>query len=257
MSVTQTLANKSAFSLVAINEAGGIALLAALGVKVGAGTGSPNGVITAEKGSLFLDVSVPKLYMNTDGATAWLQQMGITHFYAAVAAAAAADSVHAGITDAGDGTDSTVTTGITNPDVPRNITATSDDVSGDNADIKAVQVIITGTNWDDEVITETLPIFTVNSSDLVAGSKAFKTVTSIFVPAMDTPYDALVTVGYGDILGLPVSAAHISCIDAFLDDTLEGTAATIVASATAIESCTIDLNSSLDGSDVDAYLITP
>ena len=174
---------------------------------------------------------------------------------AAEAATADIDAVHAAITDAGDGTATTVTTGFTDPPCPRNITATSDDATGDNADIKAVQVIVTGTNILDEVITETLPVFTVNSSDTVAGAKAFKTLTQAVIPAMDTPYDATVSIGFGDILGLPYERDEIPLIDCFLDSVLEGTAATITAHITNIESNTIDLDSALDGSKVDAYLV--
>jgi len=174
---------------------------------------------------------------------------------AAEAATADIDAVHAAITDAGDGTASTVTTDFTDPPCPRNITATSDDVTGDNADIKAVQVIVTGTNILDEVITETLPVFTVNSSDTVAGTKAFKTVTQVVIPAMDTPYDATVSIGFGDILGLPYERGVLACIAAYLDATLESTAATVASHSTNIEANTLDLNSALNGSAVDAFVV--
>lgn len=36
-----------------------------------AGTASPNGVVTALKGSLFFEKTTPKLYQNTNGGTAW------------------------------------------------------------------------------------------------------------------------------------------------------------------------------------------
>ena len=48
---------------------------------------------------------------------------------------------------------------------------------------------------------------------------------------------------------------EIPCIAAFLNSALEGTAAAITASATAIESNTIDLDSALNGTKVDAYLV--
>jgi len=174
---------------------------------------------------------------------------------AAEAATADIDGVLAAQTDLGTGGARTVTTGFTDPPCPRNITATVDDVTGDDADIKAVQVVVTGTNMLDEEITETLPAFTLNTAGSVAGSKAFKTVTQVVIPAGDTPYDVTTAIGFGDILGLPYAEEEIPCIAAYLNSALEGTAATITASATAIESNTIDLNSALNGTKVDAYLV--
>jgi hypothetical protein len=170
-------------------------------------------------------------------------------FAAADAVAASTTGVHAAVTD--DGTQQTITTGITDPAIPRNITATA---GGTAADIKAIQVVITGTNINDEVITETLPAFTENTAGSVTGSKAFKTVTQIVIPAHDGT-GATTSIGWGDKLGLSYIRAHIPCIATYLDNTLEGTAATIAASATAIESNTIDLNSALDGTVVDTYLV--
>ena len=146
-----------------------------------------------------------------------------------------------------------VTTNITSPYVPRNMTATA---GGTAADIKAVQVAFTGTNFADEVITEDLPAFTVNTAGIVTGSKAFKTVTQISVPAMDGT-GATVTIGWGDKLGLPYKLAHNTVIPGmtYLNNTVEATDPTVAVSATAIESNTIDLNSALDGTVVDAYLI--
>ena len=37
----------------------------------GIGTGDPNGEVTAPKGSLFIDLGNPLLYMNTDASTTW------------------------------------------------------------------------------------------------------------------------------------------------------------------------------------------
>lgn len=145
----------------------------------------------------------------------------------------------------------TVTTEITDPSVPRNITATAGGTSGD---IGAIQVIITGTNYQDEEITETLPVFTVNTPGTVAGSKAFKTVTSIEIPAHDGT-GATTAIGFGEKLGLPFKLAHNTVLAAFLDNTLEGTAPTVAVSSSALESNTVDLNSALDSKVVDVYLI--
>jgi len=160
-----------------------------------------------------------------------------------------ADGVHAAF--AATTSAQTITTSISNPVYPRNITATS---AGTAGDIAAVSAIITGTDMADEVITETLPVFTVNSGSKVEGSKAFKTVTSIYVPAMDGT-GATIAVGWGDIFGLPFTKAVHKCLGTWFEDVLEGTEATFTASATILSNNTIDLNSTPDGSRIDCYLI--
>ncbi len=166
------------------------------------------------------------------------------------AVAADADGVHASI-NASAAEVTEVTTEITNPAVPRNITAT---VGGTAGSIKAVQVTITGTNFADEEITEDLPAFTADTAGIVTGSKAFKTVTGISIPAMDGA-GVTVTIGWGDKLGLPYLLSHNTVLFAFLNNVKEGTAPTVAVSATEVESNTIDLNSALDGHVVDAYLL--
>lgn len=168
---------------------------------------------------------------------------------AAEAVAASATGVHAAVTDTG--VAQTVTTGITNPGVPRNISATSGGVAGD---IKDVQVIITGTDMEDAVITETLPVFTENSATTVVGSKAFKTVTSIYLPVHDGT-GATVSIGWGDKIGLPFKKAVHFSLGEFLNNVKESTAATFAASATVLSSNTMDLHSALNGTAVDAFLV--
>lgn len=143
------------------------------------------------------------------------------------------------------------TTGFTQPACAKNITATAGGTAGD---IKAVQVAIEGTNMNDEAITESLPAFTVDTAGTVVGNKAFKTITKVTVPAMDGN-GATVSIGHGEKLGLPYKLAHNTNLFAFLNNTKEGTAPTIAVSATALESNTIDLNSALNGSIVDAYFL--
>jgi len=159
------------------------------------------------------------------------------------------DAVHAAIVD--DGTEQTITTAITKPDVTRVITATA---GGTGTDIGAIQVTINGTNDADEVIQEVLPVFTVDTPGTVVGFKAFKTVASIVVPAHDG-LAATTAIGIGDILGIPFKLDHDTVLKTYLDNVLEGTAPTVTTSSTVLESNTIDLNTALDGSDVDVYLI--
>lgn len=175
----------------------------------------------------------------------------IAHFEVSATNAVAADTdgIHAAITDTGEKQE--ITTEITNPAIPRNITATA---GGTAADIGAIEIVVEGTNSNGDAITETLPAFTVNTAGSVTGSKAFKTVTKITVPAHDDT-GATTAIGFGSKLGLPFKLAHNTCEMAFLDNTKESIAPTVAVSSTALESNTITLNSSLAGKVVDAYFL--
>ena len=168
---------------------------------------------------------------------------------AASATVASTTGIHAAVADTG--SDQTVTTGITQPSVPRNITATA---GGTSADVKAIQVVITGTNYAGETITETLPAFTVNTTGTVTGSKAFKTVTSILIPAHDGT-GATTAIGFGEKLGLPDKLPTNTVLLASLGGTKEGTAPTVTTSTTALESNTVDLNSALNSSEVAIFYL--
>lgn len=170
---------------------------------------------------------------------------------AAEAATADTDAVLAAVTDTG--SQQVITTGLTAPPCARNITATA---GGTATDIKAVQVIVEGTNIAGESITETLPAFTENTAGSVVGNKAFKTVTSVTIPAHDGT-GATTAIGFGDKLGLPYELARNTVLNAYLGNTKEGTDPTVAVSASAIESNTVDLNSALNGSAVDVYLLIP
>lgn len=168
---------------------------------------------------------------------------------AAEAATASTTGVHAAVTDTG--VQVVVTTGITNPPYPRNITATA---GGTAADVKAITVTIAGTNINGESITEVLPAFTVNTTGDVVGSKAFKTVTSITIPAHDG-VGATTAIGFGDKIGLPDKLPHNTVLYAFLTNVKEGTAPTVATSASALESNTCDPNSALNGTAFDVYYL--
>lgn len=169
---------------------------------------------------------------------------------AAEAAAASTTAVHAAGNTYGTGP-VTVSTGITNPPFPRNLTATS---GGTAADIKAGSVVVTGTNYKNEVIEETLPTFTVDSATTVVGNYAFKTVTSYIVPDMDGDA-ASVAIGFGDKIGLPFMLDNNTVLFATLAGAREGTAPAVVADPDEIHKNTVDLSSALNGTAVDIYLI--
>lgn len=145
----------------------------------------------------------------------------------------------------------TVATGFTQPGCSKNLTLTA---GGTNTDVKAVQVIINGTNYNDEVINEVMPAFTVDTLGIVTGLKAFKTVTSVVVPAMDGN-GVTISVGVGEVLGLPYLLPRNTIRDVFLNNVKEATAATVTTSATVLCSNTVKLNSTLNGTAVDIYVM--
>ncbi len=163
---------------------------------------------------------------------------------AAAVALGTAAMAHAAVTDTG--VPQTVTTGFTQPSTPRNVTAT---FGGTATDIKAIAVVVHGTNFDDEVISETLPVATENTAGIVTGNKAFKTITSVVIPAHDGT-GATTSIGYGTKLGLPAKLKRNTVLAAFLNGVRETTAPTVAFSATVLESNTVILNSALNGSDV-------
>lgn len=95
----------------------------------------------------------------------------------------------------------TVTTGITNPDFPRNLT-----VKGNDANVTG-NVVINGTDILNAVLTETIAL---SGASAVVGTKAFKTITSIVLPAYNTAGTENVSVGVGVKLGFPVRLYNIN-----------------------------------------------
>jgi hypothetical protein len=141
----------------------------------------------------------------------------------------------------------TITTAITNPDVPRTLSVTGV-AAGDPAAGGAGAVLITGTDIADEVITETI---TAVAGQTVAGTKAFKTVASILFPIGTGTISVSVT----DVLGLPACLPFNTVLYAYLNEAREGTAPTVTVSSTVVALNTVDLNSALDGSAVDVVFL--
>ncbi len=125
----------------------------------------------------------------------------LAHYQQAPAATGAA-TVHAAITLPDSGT-LDVTTGITNPDVPRTLT-----ITGNQAGITG-DVVIEGTDAAGNAITDTIA---ASGTSTVEGVRAFKTVTSITVPAKTNPTGDSVTVGTGKKLGLPHKVYNAACL---------------------------------------------
>lgn len=153
-------------------------------------------------------------------------------------------AVRAAVTD--NGAEQVITSSITNPPTPRNVTATA---GGTAAHIKAIQVIVAGTNAEGAAISETLPAFTVDTAGTVVGSKAFATVTSITIPAHDGT-GATTAVGLGAKLGLGERLSLDTVVAAHLNGVREATRPTVAVSSSALESNTVTLNSALAGTAV-------
>lgn len=146
----------------------------------------------------------------------------------------------------------TVTSFLAQPDVCRAISVTP---GGTTADVPAGDIVVTGTNFFGDTITENLTL-TANQSTIASGSKAFCSVTSIVFPIQDGT-DATYDFGVLDKLGLK------RCIDdagsvawASLAGAFETTDPTVVADADEIEKNTIDINGTLDGTkNVKVYFV--
>jgi hypothetical protein len=186
--------------------------------------------------------------IETDGKLVEVDRAFVGHIFYPAVPLGATTAVKTAVTDTG--AQQVITTGLTSPTIPRNITATA---GGTATDIKAIQVIVEGTNVNGDVITETLPAFTVNTAGTVVGNKAFMTVTKITIPAHDGT-GATTAIGTGAKLAIPFKLAHNTVIRAVFDNTVEATAPTVAVSATEVESNTFTLNTALNAKDVDVYL---
>lgn len=110
-------------------------------------------------------------------------------------------------------------------------------------------MVITGTNIDDEAITETVAL---NSDTPVTSTKAFKTVTVIGLPIKVG--SETIDVGWGDKIGIPFKLGTVRpAVEATVNGVIETTAPTLTASATDLSLNNIDLHSSLAGTEVCVY----
>ena len=168
------------------------------------------------------------------------------HLVFAASAAVAASNVAVLAATALTSAAQNITAGITSPGMARALR-----IKGNASGITG-NVVAHGTNDLDEVITETIAL---NGSNAVDGTKAFKTVTQLDLPAETHAGTDTVSVGFCDKIGLPYLLARDTVIAAHLDNALEATHPTVTNSATAIESNTVKLASALNGTQVDIYLL--
>lgn len=140
--------------------------------------------------------------------------------YSTTPAIGSATYVHAAIAQTA-GTQ-TITTGITQPDFPRIVT-----IKG-NASGNSGNVVITGTDIAGAVLTETIAL---NAATEVLGTKAFKTVVSIGLPAEVHAGTDTVSIGVGNKIGMPIAIPNAgSVLVKTFDNAVDSS--TITASAT-------------------------
>jgi galactitol-specific phosphotransferase system IIB component len=145
----------------------------------------------------------------------------------------------------------TISTFLRQLDWPRNIVVVVAATTA--ADIAAGNIVVTGLNFADEVITETHAV-TADTAGTFTGTKAFKTVTSVAVPIQDGA-SVTIDIGWGMIFGLPYKLyADELVILKLFNKSVD--AATVVADATDIEKNTVDMAGTPDGvKDIDLYVI--
>ena len=111
---------------------------------------------------------------------------------------------------------------------------------------------IVGTDIDDQVLTETL---TPLIGSTVQGTRAFKTVTSATGVGWVTGGTADdITVGFGDLIGLPDYCVNNTVLFAVFNAVREAAAA-VTFSTTVLALNTVDLTSATDGSAVSIYYL--
>ncbi len=135
-------------------------------------------------------------------------------------------------------TTQTITANITQPDVPRCLSVT---VGGTATNVRDSAVVVTGTNVEGKTITESFQT-TAGASGTISGNKAFKSVTSIFIPAQG---DTAATIAVGTLNKLGVFHRlypNNTTVKVFQHTTL-GDAAVLQAAPTVVANeGTIELN---------------
>lgn len=163
-----------------------------------------------------------------------------------VAPAAASATVMKALTATSNSVTTNISTFLAQPDVARNIVLTT---GGTTASCGPVTAVVTGTNILGASISEN---FTITSAQngATTGAKAFASVSNVALPAMQST-GCTVSVGVGTKLGMKrcmASAAYFN--HAAIGGVKEATAPTVVASASAVESNTATLSTTLNGTDV-------
>lgn len=184
-------------------------------------------------------------HLKTHAGETTVDRAYIAHYVIPAASATAAGAANVlaatALTDAAQD----ITTGITQPKVPRVLSITG--VAG----LTGKNVVITGTDFAGAALTDTIAL---NGSTTVAGTKAFATVTKITLPVKTGETDT-VSVGLADAFGIPYKLDHDTVIKI-----LNNKVATTVASGSSFSTTTLAANyikptAALAAAQVDVYLI--
>lgn len=168
------------------------------------------------------------------------------HFKRTAAQAAAASVVAVLAATALTAATQAIIAGITSPPTMRNI-----EIVGNAVGIVG-NVTITGTSCDGLVITEVLAL---NGTTVVEGAKAFLSVTRVDLPVETHAGTDTVSVGFGDKLGIPFKLSLNTILQAHLGGVKEATLPTVTVDSVNIENNTVKLNTALNGTAVDVFLI--
>jgi len=153
--------------------------------------------------------------------------------------------VHANITQPTSGTTS-VTTALTNPDVPRNAT-----ITGNQATCTG-NVVIWGKDGNSALLQDTIA---ASGTSTVAGTKAFSTVDSVWIPTRGAASDAL-SIGTGTKLGIGVKLTLDAVWAGYLGGTREATRPTVAVNPTYIYLNTAAFSTAYDGSKAAKLVLT-
>lgn len=139
----------------------------------------------------------PWAFRHTDGTILFKNMHSYSFGYTETSKKVATASTTAVLAaTAGATTNTTVLTGITNPDVPRNLTVTG---GGTTAQILDSVVTVNGYNIEGKPISEAFR-FAASTGGTVTGVKAFKTVTSVVI-GQQSGSGPTFSVGTGNKLG--------------------------------------------------------
>ena len=168
----------------------------------------------------------------------------IVHYAISNAYIGTATKMHAAVTLAS-GATTTVTTAITNPDYPRILS-----VKGNDGNVTG-NCVFTGTDINGDALTETI-VASGSSEDF--GTKAFKTVTQIVLPAYAVAGTETISIGMGDKFGFPIAISNDALV---ISKNFDGAtdAGTVTVGATAARSLYAVAGTLNGAKDVDLWFI--
>ena len=163
-------------------------------------------------------------------------------YYASPASASASNVL--ALTSLTAGAQTGITAGITNPDFPRiaRIVAAKSGMTP-----VAGNVVVHGTDVNGNSISDTIAL---NDTTAVNGVKAFKTITSIDLPARTNATGDQVSVGGGAALGLQDTLQNNTVFAAFVNGAQESTAPTVVTNSTDVSQNVVTTNTATAGHKV-------